>query len=117
MRIIISGRRVSLTTLPHLILFIITLCSCSLVLHRGMYHETFHQAYADELDGWMEQQVAPRLLIGDYHWKSGKRTVIIWRSIDGYVPTVLAYRVYDNDNDFRDYGGFEGYFNPVCDAW
>ena len=97
-----------------IILFLITLCSCSPMLQRGMYHETFHQTYADELDGWMEQQQSPTLLVGDYHWKSGKRTVIIWQSIDGYVPHVLAYRVYDNDNDFRDYGGFEGYFNPVC---
>ena len=82
-----------------------------------MYHETFHQIYADALDGWMEQRVSPTLLMGDYYWKNGKRTIIIWRGSDGYVPTIEAYRVYDN-NEIRDYGGFEGYINPPgCDEW
>ena len=101
-----------------IILSIIILSSCSPVLDRGMYHETFHQAYANVLDGWMEQRVSPTLLIGDYYWKNGKRTIIIWRGSDGYVPTIEAYRVYDNDNGFRDYHRFQYYINPVnCDEW
>ena len=102
---------------PLLILFIITLCSCSPVLQIGMYHETFHQAYGDKLDVWVEQQAGPRMLVGDYHWKNGQRTVIVWRSADGYVPTLLAFRVYDNDNNFREYG-IKGIFDSIdCDSW
>ena len=101
-----------------IILSTIILSSCAPVLDRGMYHETFHQTYDDKLDGWMERQIGPRLLIGDYHWKNGKRTIIIWQGGDGYTPTIVAYRVYDNDNDFRDYGEFDKYFNPpACDEW
>ena len=86
------------------------------VLQQGMYHETFHQVYGDKIDMWVEQQAGPRLRVGDYYWKNGQRTIIVWRSVDGYVPTVLAFRVYDNDNDFREYGA-KGIFEPVdCNA-
>ena len=83
-----------------------------------MYHETFHQTYADGLDGWLERPFGEGLFIGDYHWKNGKRTIIIWQGSDGYTPTIVAYRVYNNDDDFRDYGRFDRYLNPPdCDTW
>lgn len=98
------------------ILVIITLCGCVSAptgLYKGMYYETFHQTYADRLDGWMERPFGFGLTIGDYYWTNGPRAIIIWRGSEEYTPTLVDYQIYHND--FDDYDWLEKYKNPSCE--
>ena len=41
-----------------IILSVTILCSCASSLtglRKGMYHQKFHQVYADRLDGWIDR--------------------------------------------------------------
>ena len=99
-------------------LSVIILCGCASSLtglRKGMYHQKFHQVYADKLDGWMERRFGGNLLIGDYYFKNGPRAVIIWRRYAGYV-SIEDYKVYYSD--FSNYDWLDRYTkNPDCNAW
>ena len=93
------------------VLILIVLLGCTSAftgLHKGMYHQKFHQVYADKLDGWMERPFSSQLIIGDYHWKNGPRVVVLWRKRGGYLA-VDDYRVYYND--FDNYDWLDKYIN------
>ena len=105
-----------------IVLSVIILCSCSPALQKGMYHETFHQAYADNLDSWTERRFGVNLLIGDYYFKNGPRATIVWRMAEGYESTIEDYRIYYRDRysytDFDSYDWIDEYRTPHnCEAW
>ena len=102
-----------------IVLSVIILCGCASIfngLHEGMYHEQFHQTYADKLDGWMERRFGVNLLIGDYYFKNGPRATIVWRMAEGYEPTIEGYKVYYDDYD--NYEWLDKYTKiQSCEAW
>ena len=88
-----------------IVLSVIILCSCAASLtglRKGMYHQKFHQTYADKLDGWMERRFGEDLLIGDYYFKNGPRVVIVWREKAGYV-SIDGYKIYYSNFDNYDW--------------